>query len=83
VAAACQQALSAPVSGHEIAIVAAEDTCMNRSSADLMAEVYPDVRLTRELRGRETLLSIDHARAVLGYAPRYRWSDVLDGLAED
>ena len=40
-----------------------------------MAEVYPDVPLTRHLEGRETLLSIDLARPVLGYDPAHRWSD--------
>ena len=76
VAHACERGLEAEVRGHEIAIIAADDTCMNRDSADLMAEVYPDVPLTRELRGRETLLSIDRAREILGYEPRYRWREV-------
>lgn len=76
VAAACERSLEADVSGHEVAIIAADDTCMTRDSADLMAEVFPEVPLTRELQGRETLLAIDHARAVLDYAPRYRWQGV-------
>jgi len=75
VALACDLSLTADVSGAEIAIIAAADTVMTRDSAGLMAEVYPSVRLTRELRGRETLLSIDHARELLGYEPRHRWSD--------
>jgi len=75
VALACELGLTADVSGAEIAIIAAADTVMTRDSASLMAEVYPSVRLTRELRGRETLLSIDHARELLGYEPRHRWSD--------
>lgn len=73
VAAACERGLEAAVSGHEIAIIAADDTCMTRDSAELMAEVYPEVRLTRELSGRETLLAIGHAREILGYEPRHRW----------
>ena len=48
---------------------------MERDSADLMAEEFPDVPLTRELQGRETLLAIDHAREILGYEPRHTWSD--------
>ena len=32
---------------------------MTRHSAELMADVYPDVPLTRELHGHETLLAID------------------------
>lgn len=79
VAAACELGLSAALEGHEIAIIAAADTCMTRDSAGLMAEVYPDVPLTRGLRGRETLLAIDRARDVLGYAPRYSWTDEVAG----
>ncbi len=55
--------------------MAADDTVMTRPSADLMAEVFPTVPLTREVKGRETLLSIDRARRVLGYAPAHRWAD--------
>ena len=40
-----------------------------------MAEVYPDVPLTRAVEGRETLLAIDQARGLLGYDPAHRWSD--------
>lgn len=79
VALACELALTADVRGHEIAIIAAADTVMTRDSASLMAEVYPSVRLTRELRGRETLLSIERAREILGYEPRFSWSDEVAG----
>ncbi len=75
VAAAARLALEAPVDGSEIAIVAAADTVMTRPSADLMAEVFPDVPLRRAVEGRETLLSIDHARHLLGYEPAHRWAD--------
>jgi nucleoside-diphosphate-sugar epimerase len=76
---ACELSLSADVTGSEVAIIAAADTVMTRDSASLMAEVYPSVPLTRELRGRETLLSIDRAREVLGYEPGYAWSDEVAG----
>jgi nucleoside-diphosphate-sugar epimerase len=82
VAAACELGLSASLEGHEIAIIAAADTCMTRDSASLMAEVYPDVSLTRDLRGRETLLAIDRARDVLGYVPHYSWTDEVAGQPE-
>src|SRR5512143_526491 len=67
VAQACRLALTADVTGSEICIVAAGDTVMTRPSTDLMAEVFPTVPLTREVHGRETLLSIDRARRILGY----------------
>jgi hypothetical protein len=48
---------------------------MLRPSADLMAEVFPGVPLRRPVEGRDTLLSIDHARRLLGYEPAHRWQD--------
>ena len=75
VAQACRLGLTAEVDGAEVCIVAADDTVMTRPSAELMAEVFPTVPLRREVKGRETLLSIDRARRVLGYAPEHRWAD--------
>jgi len=75
VAAAARLGLEAAVEGSEIAIVAAADTVMTRPSADLMAEVFPDVPMRRAVEGRDTLLSIDHARRLLGYEPAHRWAD--------
>jgi nucleoside-diphosphate-sugar epimerase len=75
VAAAIWGGLSAPIDGAEVCIVAAEDTVMPRPSSELMAEVYPGVPLRRAVEGRETLLAIDRARAVLGYRPQHRWRD--------
>ena len=75
VALACRLGLGADVTGAEVCIIAAADTVMPRPSAELMAEVFPEVPLTRPVTGRETLLSIDRARRVLGYEPAHRWSD--------
>jgi nucleoside-diphosphate-sugar epimerase len=75
VAQAVRLALEAQITGADVCIIAAADTVMTRPSADLMAEVFPDVPLTRALIGRETLLSIDRARGVLGYEPKHQWQD--------
>jgi nucleoside-diphosphate-sugar epimerase len=75
VAQAVRRALEADVDGAEVAIVAAADTCMRRASAELMAEVYPDVPLRRPLDARETLLAIDRARAVISFVPEHSWLD--------
>jgi nucleoside-diphosphate-sugar epimerase len=61
--------------GREIFIIANADTVMSRSSAALMAEVFPEVEIVKELTEHETLLSIDKARRVLGYEPRHSWRD--------
>jgi nucleoside-diphosphate-sugar epimerase len=66
-------ALEAPLRGTEVFIVANADTVMSRPTAELAAEVYPDVPVKRVLTGNETLLSIDKARRVLGYEPRHTW----------
>ncbi len=75
VAQAVRRALDASVAGAEVAIVAAADTCMRRPSAELLAEVFPDVPLRRPVAGRETLLAIGRARSLLGYEPEFTWTD--------
>jgi nucleoside-diphosphate-sugar epimerase len=75
VAAAARLGIEADIDGAEICIVAAADTVMTRPSAELMAEVFPSVPLRHAVDGRETLLSIDRARRVLGYEPAHRWAD--------
>jgi nucleoside-diphosphate-sugar epimerase len=75
VAQACRLALDADVDGAEVFIVAAADTVMNRPNVELMAEVYPTVELRGDLGEHDTLLSIEKARRVLGYEPRYSWRE--------
>jgi nucleoside-diphosphate-sugar epimerase len=75
VATAVRLGLEVAIEVSEICIVAADDTVMTRPSAVLMAEVFPTVALRREVKGRETLLAIDHARALLGYEPAHHWRD--------
>lgn len=75
VAQAVRLGLEVPIDGAEVCIIAAEDNVMTRSSVELMAEIFPGVPLSREIQGRETLLSIDRARRVLGYAPHHSWKE--------
>lgn len=75
VAQACRLGLEKDVDGAEIFIIAAADTVMNRPSRDLLAEVFPGVTLLKAIGTYETLLSIDKARARLGYEPKYSWRD--------
>jgi nucleoside-diphosphate-sugar epimerase len=75
VAQACRLALDAEIAGAEVFIIAARDTVMKRPNAELMAEVYPDVELRGDIGKHDTLLSIEKARRLLGYEPRYSWRD--------
>jgi nucleoside-diphosphate-sugar epimerase len=73
VAQACRLALEAKLSGADQFIIAAADTIMRRPSAELMAESFPAVPVATGIVEFETLLSIDKARRVLGYAPKHTW----------
>jgi nucleoside-diphosphate-sugar epimerase len=77
VAAACRQGLEADITGSHNVIIAAADTVMNRPSRDLLAEVFPDASVTKEITGHETLLSIDRAKRLLGYLPAHTWRDEI------
>jgi nucleoside-diphosphate-sugar epimerase len=78
VAQACRKALevdASKIQGSPAFIIAAADTVMNRPSAELLAEVYPGVKLTRDVGEHGTLLAIDRAREVLGFTPNHSWRD--------
>ena len=72
-AQAVARALEHGTPGFEAFIIANADTVMSRSSASLAAEVFPDVPVAKELGEHETLLSIDKAKRLLGYAPEHSW----------
>jgi nucleoside-diphosphate-sugar epimerase len=78
VAQSCRLALEADpgaVKGNPAFIIAAADTVMPRPSAELLAEVFPGVPLTRDIDAFGTLLAIDRAREVLGFNPEHSWRD--------
>ena len=74
-AQAVRRALDHDSTGVDVFIIANADTVMSRSSASLAAEVYPGVKVTKDLGEHETMLSIDKARRVLGYEPEHSWCD--------
>jgi nucleoside-diphosphate-sugar epimerase len=77
VAAACRLGLEADVTGSNNVIIAAGDTVMNRPSRALLAEVFPDITLTREIGEFDTLLAVDRAKQLIGYTPAYSWRDEI------
>ncbi|HWD70675.1 MAG TPA: hypothetical protein VG293_10810, partial [Solirubrobacteraceae bacterium] len=76
VAESVRRALAADVTGADSFIIAAADTVMKRPSRELMAEVFPGVPVAESVTGCETLLSIDKARRMLGYAPEFSWREL-------
>jgi nucleoside-diphosphate-sugar epimerase len=73
VAQACRLSLTCDFAGADHFIIAAADTVMTRPNRELMADVFPEVPLIDGIGPFETLLSIDKARRVLGYAPAHSW----------
>jgi nucleoside-diphosphate-sugar epimerase len=74
---ACRLALSAEIAGAEVFIIAAGDTVMDRPNSEIMGEYFPSVEVRPGTGDFDTLLSIDRARRVLGYAPGYTWRDMV------
>ena len=61
--------------GADVFVIANADTVSARPTSELLAAEFPDVPVRRELGEHESLLSIDKARRVLGYAPEHSWRD--------
>lgn len=74
-AQACRRAVEADLRGAPSYIVAAADTIMAATNAELLADQFPGLELRRPVGDYETLLSIDRARADLGYVPQHSWRD--------
>jgi nucleoside-diphosphate-sugar epimerase len=76
-AQAVRLALNNDTLGADVFIIANADTVMSRPNDSLLAEVFPDVALSRPVDPHETLLSIDKARRILGYQPQHSWRDEI------
>ena len=74
-AQAIDRALAVAPAGFDRFIIAAADTVMSRSNHELIAELFPGVPVVAEIGDHDTLLSIQKARRLLGFAPRHSWRD--------
>jgi nucleoside-diphosphate-sugar epimerase len=72
-AQAVRKALGYEAKGCDVFIIAAADTVMSRSNAELTTEIFPDVEVRGAVGEHETLLSIEKARRVLGFEPEFSW----------
>ena len=72
-ATAFRLAVEKECTGHEVYLIAGDDTCSRTKSRELVAEHFPDVPVQAPLEGHATLWSYDKATRMLGYRPRYTW----------
>jgi nucleoside-diphosphate-sugar epimerase len=77
VAQAVSKSLTADISGAEVFTIAAPDTIMEQTNDVLVAAAFPGCRLKPGTGPHDTLISIEKARKVLGYAPEWTWRRVL------
>ncbi len=74
-AQAVSRALENAGAGFETFIIAAADTVSARTNAELAQKVFPEVSFQRAVTDHESLLGIDKARRLLGFAPEHSWRD--------
>lgn len=77
VAHACVKALTADIRGAEVMTIAAPDTVMRQTNEELVAAAFPGCTLRPGTGPHDTLISIDKAKALIGYAPQWTWRRVL------
>jgi nucleoside-diphosphate-sugar epimerase len=73
---ACRLAVESAKPGHEMMIIAANDTIMARPSAALMAEHFPGVPVRDGLGEFQSLLSSAKAERLIGFRARHSWRDL-------
>jgi nucleoside-diphosphate-sugar epimerase len=72
-AQAFRLALEVDLKGAEVFIIANADTVMLRDNKELLAEVFPDLPQRHSFSANESLFSIEKARRILRYEPKYSW----------
>jgi nucleoside-diphosphate-sugar epimerase len=80
-AQAVRLALEAKIRGAEVIGIANADSVMSRSNSELLDKVYPKAKRKRAIKDNESLISIEKARRVLGYRPRYAWRKQVEAAA--
>jgi nucleoside-diphosphate-sugar epimerase len=80
-AQAIRLALEARIKGAEVIGIANADSVMSRSNSELLDKVYPKAKRKRAIKDNESLISIEKARRLLGYRPRYAWRKQVEAAA--
>ena len=75
-------ALESKLKGAHVFGIANADLVMERPNQDLLDKVFPKTKAKRPFKPNELLISIDKAREVLGYKPKYAWRKQVAGAAK-
>lgn len=74
-AQAVRLALESNIKGAEVFGIANADSVMSRNNDELLNAVYPKAQRKGSFGPNDSLISIDKARRLLGYQPKYSWRD--------
>lgn len=72
-AQAVRKSVEATFVGAHVFVIANADTALDRPNDEMLNELFPGVSRKRAFGANETLLSIEKAKRVLGYAPQHSW----------
>jgi nucleoside-diphosphate-sugar epimerase len=73
----CRLSLEADIQGAEVFNVGASETMMKTPTRDLMVKAFPEAEIRGELGEFGSIFSIEKARRMLGYAPKYTWHQYI------
>lgn len=74
---AIRLALESDIKGAEVFGIANAESVMKRSNDELLDEVFPGTERKRPIEPNESLISIEKARRMLGYEPKYAWPEQI------
>lgn len=72
-AQAIRLSLEAKLKGAHVFGIANNNSVMTQSNDKLLDEVFPGAKRKRKLEPNESLISIEKAKRMLGYEPKYDW----------
>lgn len=72
-AQAVRKAMEAKITGVHVAGIANSNSLMRMGNDELLDLVYPGTKRKRPLEPNESLISIEKARTLFGYAPKHDW----------
>ena len=78
-AQAIRLALESDLKGAEVFGIANADSVMSRANDALLDEVFPGTKRKAGYGKNDSLISIEKARRVLGYEPKYQWRQQITG----
>lgn len=77
VAQAIDLAIQYDVRGKDEFFITNDETVMRTPTAELLAQHFPNVEHRKEFAGNEVVISNAKAKAVLGFQPKYRWTEEI------